>query len=178
MTLRTLLFSMTALCSLGGSARMVSAQSLPGLSIEGRTDARPTGSAAITLQPHAAQVETGTSFGLQIIPRIDVTSEAELLLQRFADFEASVRLRVRIDPALLPTPRLIELVESIGMVDGAGISIRQGYAIDVAHDLVIGFSGGTAEITSIQTTDQPGQGGHADRAGQAQRNRKADRPVA
>ncbi len=34
------------------------------------------------------------------------------------------------------------------------LSIRQGYSIDVAHDLVIGFSGGTAEITSIQASDQ------------------------
>lgn len=88
MTLRTLLLSMTALCSLGGSAGMISAQSLPGLSIEGRTDQRPAGLTAITVQPHTAQAETGTLPALQIIPRIDVTQEAELLLQRFADFEA------------------------------------------------------------------------------------------
>jgi hypothetical protein len=155
MTLRSLLLSMTAMSALGGVAMgTATAQSLPGFSIEGRTAAAPTGEATIQLQPHTAQPESGGSFGLQIVPRVDVTREAELMLERFANFEASVRLRVRIDPALLPTPQLIEMVDAIGMVDGVGMSIRQGYAIDVTHDVVLGFSGGTAEITSIQATDQ------------------------
>jgi uncharacterized protein YegL len=68
-------------------------------------------------------------------------------------FESEVTLRVRIDPALIPSERVIEMVESIGMVDEAGITILRGYDIDVRHDIVLGFSGGTAEITNINETD-------------------------
>jgi uncharacterized protein YegL len=107
-------------------------------SIQSQTDQHPAG---------------GVSFILA--PQVDPEATATLNVTSWLDaFEAGVSLRVRIDPALIPSERLIEMVNSIGMVDGAGLSILSGYDIDVASDIVLGFSGGTAEITNIQKTPQ------------------------
>ena len=87
-----------------------------------------------------------------IVPRVNNSVSADIDLSRLFEFESSVSLNVRTDPRLVPSQRVIEMVESIGMVDGVGLSIQRGYAIDVEHDLVVGWSGGTAEITAIQET--------------------------
>lgn len=87
-----------------------------------------------------------------IIPSVDNSVSMEIDLSRMFEFERSVSLNLRTDPRLVPSQRVIEMVESIDMVDGVGISIVRGYAIDVEHDLVIGWSSGTAEITAIQQT--------------------------
>jgi hypothetical protein len=80
-----------------------------------------------------------------LTPQVDPEATATLNITSWLDaFEAGVSLRVRIDPALIPSERVIEMVDSIGMVDGAGLSILSGYDIDVASDIVLGFSGGTA----------------------------------
>ncbi len=88
----------------------------------------------------------------RIIPRVDNSVAADIDLSRMFEFESNVSLNVRTDPRLVPSQRVIEMVESIGMVDGVGLSITRGYDIDVANDLVIGWSGGTAEITAIRQT--------------------------
>lgn len=88
-----------------------------------------------------------------IVPQVQKDARIDLHVQRMHDFEASVRLNVRTDPALVPSARVIELVERIGMVDEAGIDIVRGYDIDIQNDIVVGWSGGTAEI--IQTTKTP-----------------------
>lgn len=67
----------------------------------------------------AAPVFAQTKF--TIISRVDQESTAQIDLERWLDFEANVSLKVRTDPALVPTARVIELVESIPMVDDAGI---------------------------------------------------------
>ena len=89
-----------------------------------------------------------------IVPRVDQNAGATFAIERMHAFEANVSLNVRTDPRLVPTARLIEMVESIDLRDGAGIEIRSGYAIDPAHDLVVAWSGGTAEITRVQATPQ------------------------
>lgn len=107
-------------------------------SIQSQTDQQPAG---------------GVSFILA--PQVDPEATATLNITSWLDaFEAGVSLRVRIDPALIPSECVIEMVNAIGMVDGAGLSILSGYDIDVASDIVLGFSGGTAEITNIQKTPQ------------------------
>ncbi|ARE41327.1 hypothetical protein RGUI_3186 [Rhodovulum sp. P5] len=97
----------------------------------------------------AAQGET-----FRIIARIDPTMTADIDLARLYAFEQNVSLRVRTDPRFVPNERVIEMVESIGMVDGVGLSITRGYDIDVEHDLVVAWSGGSAEITAVQETPQ------------------------
>jgi hypothetical protein len=90
---------------------------------------------------------------IRIAPATDQSEGTTIRVQSLMDaFESEVTLRVRIDPALIPSERVIEMVESIGMVDEAGITILRGYDIDVQHDVVLGFSGGTAEITTINET--------------------------
>lgn len=99
-----------------------------------------------------SEVETQTrGDGVQLIiqPRIDINAQASLDLQRFAEMEETVRLGLRTDPRLVPPARVIEMVESIGMVDDAGIRIVSGYDINIEHDLVVASSVGRVEITNI-----------------------------
>lgn len=97
-------------------------------------------------------VNAGSTF--TIVPRVTGTAVLDLELRRMEDFEADVSLRVRTDPRLVPNDRVIELVEAIGMVDGAGMRIVSGYAVDVDNDLVIGWSGGTAEIVKVRKSSE------------------------
>lgn len=91
---------------------------------------------------------------LRIAPATDGSDGTSIRVRSLMDaFESEVTLRVRIDPALIPSERVIEMVESIGMVDKAGITILRGYDIDVQHDIVLGFSGGTAEITNVNESE-------------------------
>ncbi|MEO9634765.1 MAG: vWA domain-containing protein [Paracoccaceae bacterium] len=89
---------------------------------------------------------------IQIIPQVEKAPTVQFDLKRMLDFSASVTLNVRTDPSLVPSARVLEMVKSIDIKDGLGISIKRGYAIDAQHDLVIGWSGGTTEITRVQKT--------------------------
>lgn len=86
---------------------------------------------------------------LQIKPRVDPGQVVEIEIERMREFEKAVSLRLRTDPARVPSARVLELVRSIDMRDANGIKIERGYAIDAASDLVIGYSGGTAEIVKV-----------------------------
>lgn len=101
-----------------------------------------------------APMATAESAEFKIISRTAEKPNATFQIERMHDFEANVSLAVRTDPRLVPSARILEMVASIDIKDGAGISIRRGYAIDAAHDLVLAWSGGTAEITQIQQTPQ------------------------
>ena len=103
--------------------------------------------AALSLSaPETANAE------IKIISRVDQNTSVTLEIQRMFKFEASVTLSVRTDPRLVPSARVIEMVESIDMRDGIGVAITRGYDINVTHDLVVAWSGGTAEITKVQNT--------------------------
>lgn len=83
--------------------------------------------------------------------RITVKNRSEnntpkIIIRSVYDFEKTVSLKIKTDPRLIPTARLIEIVRHIGMRDANGISITSGYDINPMHDVVIGFSGGTSEI--------------------------------
>ena len=111
------------------------------------------GASALALSASSLNVSAqGISF--EIVPRIKDDAPAALNLQRWMDFEASVSLLVKTDPALVPSARVLEMVRAIRMVDDAGISITRGYAVDAQHNLVIGWSEGSAEIIKVQDTDQ------------------------
>ena len=72
--------------------------------------------AALLSQPVPAAAETRFT----ILPRVDPSAEADLNLTRWLNFEADVSLKVRTDPALVPSARVIELVEAIPMISDAG----------------------------------------------------------
>ncbi len=69
------------------------------------------------------------------------------------DFAKSISLKVLSDPRFIPSHVLIDTISKVGMVDARGVSITSGFDIDVQHDMVIAFSGGTAEI--IKTARLP-----------------------
>lgn len=77
-----------------------------------------------------------------------------ILVTSIYDFEKEISVRVRKDPRFIPTDVLIETVSEYVMTDAKGIIISSGYEIDVEHDLVIGFSGGSSEIINTAITPQ------------------------
>jgi uncharacterized protein YegL len=132
-----------------GAAGMVSALALTTaadaqstIRLQGGTD---SGDVETTLSPRGA----GGGVQITIQPRIDYGLETSLDFARITEMEEAVMLGLRVDPALVPTARVIEMVESIGMVDDAGIRIARGYDINVEHDLVVASSAGRVEITNI-----------------------------
>ena len=61
----------------------------------------------------------------------------------------AVLLGLRTDPRFLPPEDVIRMVESIGMVDDAGLQIVAGYDINIEYDVVVASSAGNVEITHI-----------------------------
>ncbi|MEM1363320.1 MAG: vWA domain-containing protein [Pseudomonadota bacterium] len=112
------------------------------------------GASALALLAGVEVANAQTKPLFHIEGRVPDDDQAILTLQRWLDFEAEVSLNLRTDPALVPSARVLEMVQSIAMVDEAGLQISRGYAIDVAHDLVVGYSGGSAEITRVHGNDQ------------------------
>ncbi|MEM5585934.1 vWA domain-containing protein [Roseibium sp. AS2] len=104
---------------------------------------------AITFFVGSLQVATAKII---IVPQVSGTPDVQLELKRMIEFSKSVTLSVRTDPRLVPPKRVLELVKSLDIRDGAGIKIERGYAIDAQHDLVIGWSGGSTEISKVQQT--------------------------
>lgn len=96
----------------------------------------------------------GGNVRLQLAPRVDHNATADLSVERWLDFRGDVLLNIRTDPALVPSARVLEMVFSIRMVDDFGAVIEGGYDIDAQHDIVLAFSGGSAEITHIARDDQ------------------------
>ncbi|MEM9146745.1 MAG: VWA domain-containing protein [Pseudomonadota bacterium] len=86
----------------------------------------------------------------EIVPQVDTSLEADLMVERLRQFASDVSLRVRRDPSRIPSAALVELVSNIAMVDGNGVAVSRGYDIDAQVDLVLGYSGGSAQILSVQ----------------------------
>lgn len=95
----------------------------------------------------------GGEVRLRLAPRVDQDASGDVTVQRWQDFKGEVLLSVRTDPALVPTARVLEMVASIQMVDDFGAVIASGYDISAEHDVVLAFSGGSAEIMHISEDD-------------------------
>lgn len=70
----------------------------------------------------------------------------KIVLRSIFDFEKEISLKVRTDPRFIPSNVLIKTVSQMGMMDATGVRITSGFDIDIQHDLVLAFSGGSAEI--------------------------------
>lgn len=108
-------------------------------------------------QPASIEIQTQSGGGkvrLQLDPRVDQNAQADVTVQRWQDFKGDVLLSVRTDPKLVPTERVLEMVASINMVDDFGAVIVSGYDINAQHDIVLGISGGSVEITHIAEDDR------------------------
>ena len=93
----------------------------------------------------------GLACAIEIVPRVDPESSAEISVRSIHNFEQEITLKLRTDPSRVSPKRLAELVRKIDMRDGQGVVIQSGIDIDTVHDLVLGFSGGTAEIVKVTT---------------------------
>lgn len=94
---------------------------------------------------HDAQAQSFT-----IKPRVEHGQDARIALERLIDFEQTIVLRVKTDPARIPSARLLEIIRALDLKDGAGLSVRRGWGVDTEHDLVIAWAGGTAEISRVR----------------------------
>ncbi len=143
MTMKSFLLSSALAVVLGGAALADNPVRID--------DPRPSGlPVTIGIQDQSA----GGTVAFRLAPRVDQNATADLSVERWLDFKGDVLLNIRTDPALVPTPRVLEMVASIRMVDGFGAVIEGGYDIDAQHDIVLAFSGGSAEITHIARDDQ------------------------
>lgn len=102
----------------------------------------------------AATAAPAMAEGIRLVPRI-APAETALSLQRMHDFEATLSLRLRTDPRRLTPDRRREYVRSLDLADRAGRPVGEGFAVESAHDVVVGFSGGSVEIV------RTGEGGEA-----------------
>lgn len=101
----------------------------------------------------------GTTMSTQaqevnIITPSQAPPQVQLKLKSDYDFEQSqtFSLKVQRDVSLLPSDKVIAMIEALDFRDGAGVNIRSGWDFDQQHNLVIGFSGGSAEIIKAQQT--------------------------
>ncbi len=78
--------------------------------------------------------------------------QVKISVQSRYDFERKISLRVRLDPARIPTEQLMEVVNALGMKDGQGVEVHSGWDALKDHDIVLGWSGGSAEIVKAQQT--------------------------
>lgn len=62
------------------------------------------------------------------------------------DFKRAVSLKINPDPAFMPADVLLRAISQLQMFDARGVRITSGVDIDPDTKLVIGFSGGSAEI--------------------------------
>ena len=84
-------------------------------------------------------------------PEINISSRSrylspQIIVRSIYDFEQDISLKIKSDPALKPSEALIKLISKFGMTDAKGIKITSGFDINLANDIVLGFSGGTSEI--------------------------------
>lgn len=88
---------------------------------------------------------------ISIISRSDAPP-VKITIKSKYDFERGISLKIRTDPALIPSDELIAVVGALDLFDANGVAITSGYDIDPKHDLVIGFSGGSADIIKAHKT--------------------------
>ncbi|PRY94795.1 von Willebrand factor type A domain-containing protein [Hasllibacter halocynthiae] len=143
MAIRSLLLSSALVATLGSAALADNPVRID--------DPRSGGSpVSIGIQEQSA----GGTVALRLAPRVDQNVTADLSVERWLDFKNDIFLNIRTDPALVPSARVLEMVASIRIVDDYGAVIASDYDINAEHDIVLAFSGGSAEITHIARDDQ------------------------
>lgn len=75
-----------------------------------------------------------------------------VILRSLYDFEQSLSLKVKTNPLLNADEVLIRRIEQFNMLDARGVRIHGHLDIDAANNIVIGFSGGSAEIIASRAT--------------------------
>lgn len=91
------------------------------------------------------------SSALADTPAINIHGAAQnpppkITLHSAYDFKRAVSLKINPDPAFMPADVLLRAVSQLQLFDNNGVRITSGVDIDPDTQLVIGFSGGSAEI--------------------------------
>ena len=93
------------------------------------------------------------AHALELVPRVDHDSAGHVTIERLVDFERNISIRIRTDPSRVPPERQLEILRSLDLRDGQGVKIdSRSMDFNAVHDVVLGFSGGTAEIIKISQT--------------------------
>lgn len=90
------------------------------------------------------------AYSIELISPVDPSRTIQTSTQAELDFEQEISLELRRDVSLLPSEQVIQMVESADFRDGNDVTIQpKNLDIDPTHNVVIGYSGGTAAITDI-----------------------------
>lgn len=108
--------------------------------------------AAIILVAATFAVGQAQELKIKIIERAEHRAPV-IIIQSLFNFERNISLKIKTDPKLDVSDILIETLSKIGMTDEHGVRIESGFDIDRQNSLVVGYSGGTAEI--IKTAQSP-----------------------
>lgn len=109
---------------------------------------RPIAATALALA--AGALAASSAPALEVLSSVDPEAPVSLSLDALSDFEANIPLRVITDPSRVDDSRLQELVQEIDLRDGDGRPIGPGRAADRQADVVVGYSGGSAEIVRAE----------------------------
>lgn len=95
----------------------------------------------------------------QDAPQINLNSKSEynapvINIRSKYDFEQSISLKLKTDPALSAPEALIKAISKYNMVDANGVKVTSGFDVDMQQNLIVSYSGGTSEI--IKTAGSPG----------------------
>lgn len=82
---------------------------------------------------------------MKIMGRTEQSAPVIIIKSKF-DFERDISLKLKNNSKLGVSDILIKTLSKIGMSDASGIKITSGFDIDLQNELVVGYSGGTAEI--------------------------------
>lgn len=100
-----------------------------------------------------------SSSALSDTPAITLHSTAQqqppkIILHSAYDFKREISLKVNPDPVFMPADVLLKTLSRFELFDSNGVRITSGFDVDPASKVVIGFSGGSAEI--IKTSSNVG----------------------
>jgi len=98
----------------------------------------------------AALAPASSMAELTIKPSVDTNTQAEVAFDRVLEFERDLTLGFHTDPSLSVQRQLQEIIDNYTLRDRAGREITG--AVDAApqHDVILGHSGGDAQILKAQ----------------------------
>lgn len=81
-----------------------------------------------------------------------IASPVKISVQSRYNFEQKLSLKIRLDPSRIPTEQIMAVVNALDMRDGNGVKVHTGWDALKDQDIVLGWSGGSAEIIKAQQT--------------------------
>lgn len=96
----------------------------------------------------AAFIQSPAGAGLVLNSRVTANSEVTVTFKNIEALERDVTLTLKADPAQVAPDRLEEIIAGYDLRDAGGRPVTGAVDADVRHDVIISFSGGSAEIVN------------------------------